>query len=503
MSTNLRVFRRWAVGAASGGLRPTSFSAQSDSETAGSLAKDGNRPQFHLLPAKNWMNDPNGPIYFNGLYHMFFQYNPNAAVWGNMSWNHATSIDMLHWSHQPLAFTPTPGSPDAFGCFSGSSIQIGNRVYVVYTGTELTKPEFATLRDGKVTARESQCLAWSDDPKLITWTKDPKPVVPVPPSGLAVTGFRDPSVWKQNGVYYMTVGSGAVNVGGCVLLYRSKDLRNWRYLHPLLSGEWNGKKTTNPCDDGEMWECPELFPLDAGHVLIYSTLGKVFWLSGRLDPETMTFIPARKGVLDLGSYYAPKTQIDAHGRRILWGWIQEQRSEAAMRAAGWSGMMSLPRRLQLDADGELRMQIVPEVAKLRSRSIPITAAQDTCGATLPRANGEILCSGVTGKAMSFEMHAEDKLLLRIAYVPGKHLFLVNGTPFPLQPQDLPTLQLFVDASVVEVILSERIGYTTRFYHQTTETPNVAISTTGVSASQLQAWAIRPISADRLTSLRQS
>jgi beta-fructofuranosidase len=86
------------------------------------LAADPMRPQFHLLPDKNWMNDPNGPIYFNGRYHMFFQYNPLAAVWGDMSWNHAVSSDMLHWSHIPVALTPTTNSPDAYGVFSGSAI---------------------------------------------------------------------------------------------------------------------------------------------------------------------------------------------------------------------------------------------------------------------------------------------------------------------------------------------------------------------------------------------
>src|SRR5690242_220623 len=72
------------------------------------LAADPLRPQFHLLPAKNWMNDPNGPIFWNGLYHMFFQYNPNAAVWGDMHWNHAVSEDMIHWRHLPIALAPTP-----------------------------------------------------------------------------------------------------------------------------------------------------------------------------------------------------------------------------------------------------------------------------------------------------------------------------------------------------------------------------------------------------------
>ncbi len=90
------------------------------------------------------MNDPNGPIFFNGRYHMFFQYNPKAPVWGEMSWYHSVSPDMLHWTHLPLAFTPTPDSPDAFGCFSGSAIAVGKGVYVVYTGTRESTKELAT-----------------------------------------------------------------------------------------------------------------------------------------------------------------------------------------------------------------------------------------------------------------------------------------------------------------------------------------------------------------------
>ena len=79
------------------------------------LAGDPLRPQFHLLPAKNWMNDPNGPIFWRGKYHMFFQYNPNSAVWGDMHWNHAVSGDMIHWKHLPIALAPTSGWDDADG----------------------------------------------------------------------------------------------------------------------------------------------------------------------------------------------------------------------------------------------------------------------------------------------------------------------------------------------------------------------------------------------------
>jgi beta-fructofuranosidase len=212
---------------------------------------------------------------------------------------------------------------------------VDKRVYAVYTGTRESAPELATIRDGQNKIQESQCLAWSDDPNLIKWTKDPQPIVPLPPAGMKITGFRDPSAWKQGDWYYMTVGLGIAKDGGCILLYRSKDMKSWEYQHQLTSGSFKSEPTANPCDDGEMWECPEFFALDGQHVLIYSTMGKVFWQSGRLDEATMKFQSLKTGLLDLDAFYAPKTQLDDSGRRILWGWIPERRSQVAMRDAGW------------------------------------------------------------------------------------------------------------------------------------------------------------------------
>jgi beta-fructofuranosidase len=471
-----------------------------DAELEAKLAQDPMRPQFHLLPAKNWMNDPNGPIYFNGKYHMFFQYNPLAAVWGDMSWNHAVSPDMLHWTHLPVAMTPTPGSPDSFGCFSGSAIAVGKRVYAVYTGTQKSDDAHATIRDGANNVQESQCLAWSDDPELVKWTKDPEPVVPVPPAGMQVTGFRDPSAWRQGDWYYMTVGSGTAKVGGCVLLYRSKvggDLKNWEFLHKLTSGEWNGKPTANPCDDGEMWECPEFFALDGSHVLIYSTLGKVFWQSGKLDEAAMKFTPRKTGELDLGAFYAPKTQLDAQGRRILWGWIPEKRTDAEMKAAGWSGMMSLPRVMRLDADGTLRVKVLPEAAKLRAGLLPHEETRAGVLKTLRGASGEVLCTGTQAGAMQMTMSAGGKDLLQASYAPDTHSFVVDGKEIALRPGDAPTLHAFVDGSVIEMIVGERIGYTKRFYYAESIAPDVAVLATGAGV-KMEGWKVMPISKDRLT-----
>lgn len=468
----------------------------SDSVIEAKLANDPMRPQFHLLPAKNWMNDPNGPIYFNGKYHMFFQYNPLAAVWGDMSWNHAVSEDMLHWKHLPLAMTPTPDGPDSYGVFSGSALKVEKRVYQVYTGTRLSSPELATIRDGENKIQESQCLAYSDDPKLVKWTKMAEPIIPLPPPGMKITGFRDPSAWRQGEWYYMTVGAGESKVGGCVLLYRSKnveDARSWEYMHPLTSGEWNGRPTANPCDDGEMWECPDFFALDGQHVLIYSTLGKVIWESGKLDMATMKFTKRKTGELDLGAFYAPKTQLDAQGRRILWGWIQEKRSEAEMKAAGWSGMMALPRVMNLDKDGMLRVKVLPQAVVLRAGIVRAEAMSRT----LAGASGEVMCSGVRGKSYEFELSHGETEVLKVSYSGEKHSFLTDGKEIVLQPGDSPTLHAYVDGSAVELIAGERIGYTKRFYYADRTAPDIKAMVKG-DAAKISAWKISAISSDRLT-----
>ena len=482
--------REFLVGSGAASVAALSVAARGWGQTGG-LAADPMRPQFHLLPARNWMNDPNGPIYFKGRYHMFFQYNPLAAVWGDMSWNHAVSEDMIHWRHLPVAMTPTAGGPDAYGVFSGSAIAVGDRVYAVYTGTQISDPKLATIRGDQKPVEETQCLAWSDDPMLVKWTKDPEPVVARPPEGMKVTGFRDPSAWKSGDGYYMTVGSGVEDEGGCVLLYRSKDLKSWEYLHKLTSGQMVGKKTANPCDDGEMWECPEFFALDGGHVLIYSTMGKVAWESGVLDESTMTFTAKKRGELDWGAFYAPKTQMDAQGRRILWGWIQERRDEAAMRAAGWSGMMSLPRVLSLDAEGMLRMEILPAVKTLRAGRVTVEGTR----ATLPRATGEVLCTWVAGD-FSFGIGVGAGELLKVAYEASSRSFLVDGRKIALERGDVPTVHAYVDGSVIEVILGGRVGVTKRFYYTESVAPDMVVVADGNVS--LEGWRVRAISGDRLS-----
>lgn len=503
LSSTRRVFLSSSAALAAGGLLHNIGVANALPPHEAGLAADPLRPQFHLLPASNWMNDPNGPIFFNGKYHMFFQYNPKAAVWGNVSWYHSVSVDMIHWTHLPVAMTPTLGGPDAYGCFSGSAIQVGKRVYAVYTGTVESTPDEATIRDGSSKIKESQCLAWSDDPDLIHWKKDPQSIVPSPPSELKTTGFRDPSAWKQGDWYYMTVGSGVAKVGGCVLLYRSRDMKDWEYTHQLTTGIWTGSPTSNPCDDGEMWECPEFFALDGGHVLIYSTEGKVFWQSGRLDVDSMRFYPAKTGVLDLDAFYAPKTQLDATGKRILWGWIPERRPAEQYSASGWAGVMSLPRELRLDAGGVLRMRFLPCLATLRSAPLPLVDSANEIKIILKKACAEVICEAPKSVgSWDFVMKEfnSDTELVRISYSAEKHAFITGSKEVMLESADTPQIHAYVDGSVIEILLSERAGDTKRFYYPQAKSTALSVHLLQDKRAPItiSAWEIKPISDNRLT-----
>jgi len=473
------------------------------------LAADPLRPQYHLLPAHNWMNDPNGPIFFHGRYHMFHQYNPQAAVWGNMNWAHATSPDLIHWQHEPIAISPTPGGSDRDGVFSGSAILDNGKPTVIYTAVAPpTDDADATLRDGAHTWRETQCLAVAQDDNLRIWKKLPDPVIAAPPAGLAVTGFRDPYVWREGDHWMLTLGSGLRDKGGMVLLYTSPDLRHWSYLHPLVEGAASNTKTVNPVDTGDMWECPDFFPLGDRHVLLISTKGRVQWKVGTYTQQR--FRPEKEGVVDWGSYYAAKTMSDRYGNRILWGWITETRPDADLVAAGWAGAMSLPRTLSLSAQGELQTEVAAVARKLRGAHTRINPAQS------PAARQNIL-----GTLRIHDLSAElelrfqpksDDFTLRLQSESGgdfatiscinqsgNRQLLVNTGTAPLRgTAGSPVhLHMFLDGSVLEVFANGATALTARIYQIPTGPLRIKLDG-NVELTNLDAWQMTPISKDRLT-----
>jgi beta-fructofuranosidase len=473
------------------------------------LAADPLRPQFHLLPAGNWMNDPDGPIFWNGQYHMFYQFNPGAAVWGDMHWAHAVSPDMVHWKHLPVALAPTAGGADQDGCFSGSVVKDGDTATVLYTGVKSVAPAQATLRDGTHNFLETQCLATSRDSLLRTWEKLPKPVL-LPPNDPKLTGFRDPCLWRDGNIWYMGIGSGQRGVGGCVLLYHSSDLRKWEYLHPLVCGKGNGKQTADFVDSGEMWECPDFFALGKKQVLLYSTERRVYWQTGEFDRKELVFHPEKTGELDSGAFYAPKSQLDERGRRILWGWIPETRPEAECSAAGWAGCMSLPRVLTLNLDNGLSMEFLPELALLRSGEFSL---MDRSRETAPLRREALKSFALPETSAACEIVLQ-RPRLELSLVAGDNSWLNVSFDQSRTSQELRLgdragsvpaaashrIKLFLDASVVECIVDDSSALTTRIYAVPGRPLHVVVREPDLDGLvELRFFTMKPISPDRLTS----
>ena len=497
-----------AAAAALTALGPTNLFPAEDAKP---LSSDPLRPQFHLLPAKNWMNDPNGPIFWRSKYHMFFQYNPNSAVWGDMHWNHAVSDDMIHWKHQPIALAPTPNGDDSDGCFTGSAVSDNGTATIIYTGVKSVAADRATLRDGHHNFRETQLLATSKDPDLLAWQKHDKPVIE-PPQDKNLTGFRDPFLFQtphfDRGPWYCGIASGQFKRGGRVLLYKSEDLRHWKYLHPLAEGQWSGREHTDPVGSGEMWECPDFFKLDKKWVLLYSTAGSVFWEVGDLDPKELVFHSQTRGILDHGAYYAQKTQLDAKGNRILWGWITEKRLDSELLAAGWAGCMSLPRTLKIADDNTLEMEIARESRTLRQQTFELPNKLSAADRAARAKEIEIknLCGELfwmsDAKKSNFVLSDQSGEWLTISTEtnPDGSKLTVNGKTIEIPPTKHPLrdFSLFLDASVAELICDNRHAITTRIYRKPNGPVKISSATDEKNLYQLSAWQLNPISPNRLT-----
>lgn len=305
------------------------------------------RPVFHFTAPYGWINDPNGFCYFKGMYHLFYQYNPHGCEWSKMYWGHAVSKDLTHWEDLPIALYPDQeyDTDEVGGCFSGSAIVRGDRLYVFYTGTS---------RHGNMLV-QSQCMAYSDDG--IKFEKySGNPVVPHPPAHEGeVSNFRDPKVIQAGDKYYMVVGSttGGLKVGdGRIFLYVSDDLMHWQYKGILLkcNGEWTS-----------MCECPDLFPLGNKWVLLFSLMHavnaeKTVYAVGHMDFENCRFTIETTGELDYGmDYYAAQTMLDPKGRRLViawqnsWEWLPWFNDFGRTEQENWRGSLSYPREISLGA----------------------------------------------------------------------------------------------------------------------------------------------------------
>lgn len=461
------------------------------------LSDDRHRPNYHLSPPANWLNDPNGIIEWDGEYHVFYQYNPAGPFHGTIHWGHARSEDLVHWEDQPIALTPELGSPDEDGCWSGCTVDHDGTPTFLYTG--------GSGRD------QLPCIATGDE-NLTNWTKHPEnPIIREAPDSPRVLStehwaaeFRDHCVWFEDDTWFQLIGSGVQDVGGTALLYTSSDLYEWDYQGPILIGDWPGS--------GSVWECPELLDLGAQDLLHVSDYSDVVYFLGSF--EDGTFDPESRGKLDYGEYYAPQSLTANDGRTITWGWIQEGRSTEAQWDAGWSGMMSLPRVLRLSEDGELRIEPATELERLRESHRRFDVGELTSESPNPLEDVESTSCEIE---LEFEMDdawevglsvfqspaGTDQEQTLIRYTDEGQLCVdrrrssldsdasrsKQGMPLELREDGTVHLQCFIDGSVIEVFANGRKCLTCRVYPTREDSVGMGLYTIGGRAEidTLDVW----------------
>ena len=291
------------------------------------------RLKIHFMPPVGWMNDPNGVVYFNNEYHLFFQFYPYDIEWGPMHWGHAKSQDGIKWEYLPVALAPSEeydfsSVERGHGCFSGSAVALDNELVLMYTGNV----------DGR-NPRQTQNIACSKDG--VNFAKfEGNPVIAGFPKE-ATEDFRDPKLWEHEGMYYVVIGTKKDGKGKAAV-YSSLDLKKWDYRG--IATESNGEQ-------GDMWECPDLFTLNDQDILIVSPMygtknSNPYYILGDFDYDTCDFEQTGFSTLDYGNdFYAPQTFVDDKNRRIMIGWMNIWFAEMPEKNDGWAGAMTVSREL--------------------------------------------------------------------------------------------------------------------------------------------------------------
>lgn len=539
------------------------------------------RPSFHLIAPKNWMNDPCGPCYDEntGLYHLLYQYNPEGASWGNMSWLHATSIDMVHWTHVSKTPSFTPQVPhDCKGVFSGAMVPHGplgeaNMLTAFYTAVSYlpihwTKPYHWGC--------EKLAIATSTDGGQ-TWNRDESSVLlqsPPVEHQEDIASWRDPfiSAWPEmddqlglpRGKYlYGLIAGGLRNKTPTAFLYRIEkyDLTKWTFISTIADVGLNHTLGKASGEMGRNWEVCNFFTLpqiekDAQYLLMnVEGVGEDFksrhpmWAQSSMtkskDEKGITMHPFKSGILDHGSLYAATTFYhQPTSRRILWGWITEDDlAESRYDQQGWSGCISLPREIitlsfenvdpvmlqhpliaptfdfnqanQSSTTGvkisTLGVKAAEEIAALRKGSqyhyitkpskakLPIKsrnfelsfdvivkkedikAGIHICHDADGKHGVKIVYSNETIQVIRQDTTSDPDVQTKTITVPFVPLRFIDGTFESLR------FHLFLDNSVLELFVNDRVCITTRIYWQHQEALQTSLLPTESTFQNVQIW----------------
>ena len=465
------------------------------------LLEDPHRPAYHFVSPEGHALpfDPNGCVYWCGRHHMGYIYQERGVHY----WGHASSADLLHWRHHTPSLSPTPDSPET-GIFSGNGFvdMDGSRVIYLYHGVGA-----------------GNCIAWSNDRNLERWHKqEGNPIVPnAPDPDRADYQSWDPCGWIEGDTYYAVFG-GKKNT-----VWKSKDLRAWEMCGPFLSRAYPG---IDICED---ISCPDFFPLGDKWVMVCIShrLGARYYV-GRWENEQLH--PEYHEMMSFGDneFFAPESYTDGLGRRILFAWVFDRRTDEVRVPSGWSGTMSLPRVLSLGPDNRLLMVPVEELELLRynrrvSRNLPIpengeiVVPFDAVEENVLELVVELANNGAMEFGVKICCSPDDQEETVICYdvaqsrlqidttSTGSSTFLVRtpraGTvrstvesaPMRLDEEETLKLRVFIDRSIVEVFANDgRLALSRCIYPSIGSTRiKLYASGGGALASTVTVWDIMP------------
>ncbi len=427
------------------------------------------RQNLHIEPPEGWMNDPNGLCFFDGLYHVYFQYSPGTPDGSSTRcWGHYISSDLLSWKYDGIVFSA--GIPeDRDGVFSGSAVAFADHAEYFYTGNVMEEGGydyvlegrganviFAVSEDGSKMSSKKVILTNSDYPSFCS------------------CHVRDPKVTFENGVYKMVLGARTTDDKGCVLFYEGTDVYSLEYKGCLTAPGM-----------GYMWECPDVFEIGEKKYLAVCPQGieqgeyrfQNIFQSGYFIVDGNELRDFEE--FDYGfDFYAPQTFTAPDGRRLLIGWMGIGDDSYANPTVpyGWQHCLTLPREISVGPDGRLIQRPLRELERIKGKAkavegeawtgLPFEADVDGCSSDV--------CVSVSGAEIRWN---KEQGVLTLSFTNGEGY---GRTGRRIKISDLETLKIIADVSSLEIYINDgQYVMSTRFYP---EYRQVRIAVVGASAS---------------------
>ncbi|MBN2757289.1 MAG: glycoside hydrolase family 32 protein [Bacteroidales bacterium] len=393
-------------------------------------------PQYHFRPHKNWINDPNGTIYHNGYYHIFYQYNPTSDSWGNLHWGHTRTKDFINYEVLSDNLYPQKETGET-DCFSGCiAINKDDIPVAIYTSVSFEKEDIPNIQ---------KSVFLNED--LTKFDKNRIESIKINQSDLPIirNDWRDPYVFKVEDRNFLVLGAAiGEKQTPVVLLFENTDgsLTNWKYIKELIS--------FRPVI--ELFECPNFFKLQNKWVLLGSPYQEVEFYLGSFDVEKLDFVVEKSGVIDhCAQYYATNTIQDDKMRTIIFAF-----ERGFSKDQGWNNVISTPREISINDKNEIIQKPINEIYSLRKKLLINDLSFDLTNVK------QFTDENFVQSEINFNLKLKDNLKTNLVLRSEKMgicqiLFSQTGVKFdnifiPFEKTNSIEVKLLIDHSILELFL---------------------------------------------------